>query len=90
MVLKKGSCVAVDTLTSVHCFPAADSECPLISSNVSFERTHHHCSEFFFKKEPDIQNLLTRKYFVDIEGTETPGDVLLKLLKHYLYNFFFR
>jgi len=81
---EKGNSVAVDTLTLIHWSPATDSEYPLVSSNVSSERTHHDCSEFFFNKEPVIQNLFTSQYFVDFEGLATPGDLLLNLLEHFL------
>jgi hypothetical protein len=81
---EKDNCVAVDTLTLIHWFPTTDSDCPPVSSNVSSERTHHACSEFFFNKEPVIQNLFTCQYFVDFEGPETPGDLLLNLLEHFL------
>jgi hypothetical protein len=72
---EKKYCVAVDTLTLIHWFPAIDSECPPVSSNVSSERTHHDRSEFFFNKEPVIRNLFTSQYFIDFEGIETPGDL---------------
>ena len=71
-------------MTLIHWFPAIDSECPPVSSNVSSERTHHDCSEFFFNKKPVIRNLFTNKYFVDFEGIYTPGDLLLNLLEHFL------
>jgi len=64
----KGNCVTADRLTLIHRFPAIDSERPPVSSNVSSERIHHDCSEFFFKKEHVIRNLFTSQYFIDFEG----------------------
>ena len=55
------------------------SEHTPVPSDVCYGRTHSNCSSFF-SKEPVAQNVFTRQYIVDMEGTDNTGKLTPSVL----------
>ena len=64
-------------------FGHASKRAPILS-NVSSERTRRVLFRFLSITEPVDRNFATSRCIVDFEGTETPGNRVLNLLRHFL------